>query len=331
MVSKRKFLTVAMLVGATLGTAPQVWAQPKLKIAIALPGSITDNGWSQAAFDALTAAKEQYGIEFAYTEKIKEPDHVETLSDYARRGYKLVIAHGGEFQDAVNRVAPRFPNTTFVVNNGLKAGKNVATADFYFSQPAYLMGYVAGKMSKTGKAGVISAQKFKFTTDSVAGFEAGFKKARPDGKVYVSWTGDWDDVAKGKEAALNQISQGVDVLWPTMDRATLGALQAAKEKGVYALGLYYDAIKNWPDTILQSNILDVRGMMLNYIKLALQKGTEGRNFEKGLEGRNYKYDLNTPEAVRIGTFHPAIPAAVVREVEELLAQMKSGRLTPQPL
>jgi basic membrane protein A len=325
MVSKRKLLAAVMLTGAALAVAPLVLAQPKpsrLRIAIALPGSITDNGWSQAAYDALTAAKEQYGIEFAYTEKIKEPDHVETLSDYARRGYKLVIAHGGEFQDAVNRVAPRFPGTTFVVNNGLKAGKNVATADFYFSQPAFLMGYLAGKMSKTGKVGVISAQKFKFTTDSVAGFEAGFKKARPDGKVYVSWTGDWDDVAKGKEAALNQISQGVDVLWPTMDRATLGALQAAKEKGVYALGLYYDAIKNWPDTILQSSILDVRGMMLNYIKLALQKG---------LEGRNYKYDLNTPEAVRIGTFHPAIPQAVVHEVEELVAQMRSGRLTPQPL
>jgi basic membrane protein A and related proteins len=321
MVTKRKFLAMTMVASVALASTSPVLAQAKLKIAIALPGSITDGGWSQAAYDALVAAKAQYGIEFAFTEKIKEPDHVETLSDYARRGYNLVIAHGGEFQDAVNRTAPRFPKTTFVVNNGLKTDKNVATADFYFSQPAYLMGYLAGKMTKTGKAGVIGAQKFKFTTDSVAGFEAGFKQARPGGKVFVSWTGDWDDVAKGKEAALNQISQGVDVLWPTMDRATLGALQAAKEKGVYGIGLYYDAIKNWPDTILQSDILDVRGMMLGYIKLAM---------EKGLEGRNYKYDLNTPEAVRIGSFHPSVPADIVREVEALMAQMKSGQLKPQP-
>lgn len=323
MVSKRKFLSAAMLAGAAL-VAPQVLAQAprKLKVAIALPGSITDNGWSQAAFDALTAAKVKHGIEFAYTEKIKEPDHVETLSDYARRGYNLVIAHGGEFQDAVNRVAPRFPNTMFLVNNGLKTAKNVATADFYFSQPAYLMGYIAGKMSKSGKAGFIGAQKFKFTTDSAAAFEAGFKQARPGGKVYVSWTGDWDDVAKGKEAALNQISQGVDMLWPTMDRATMGALQAAKEKSVHAFGLYYDAISSWPDIILQSNILDVRGMMLGYIQLALGKG---------LEGRNYKYDLNTPEAVRIGSFHPSVPPAVVSEVQELVAKMKSGQFKPQPL
>ncbi|MBA2676403.1 BMP family protein [Ramlibacter sp.] len=322
--SKRRFLASAALPGLAAAALPRAFAQAAApyKIAIALPGSITDNGWSQAAFDALTAAKAKYGIEFAYTEKIKEPDHVETLSDYARRGYKLVIAHGGEFQDAVNRVAARFPNTTFVVNNGLATGKNVATADFYFSQPAFLMGYVAGKMSKTGKAGFIGAQKFKFTTDSLAGFEAGFKRARPDGKVFASWTGDWEDVAKGKEAALNQISQGVDVLWPTMDRATVGALQAAKEKRVYAVGLYYDAIKSWPDIILQSDILDVRGMMLNYIKVAL---------DKGLEGRNYKYDLNTPEAVRIGSFHPAVPPAVAQEVEALVADMKAGKLKPQPL
>ena len=324
--SKRKFLKTGLLGGVTLmpGIAGTVFAQPAtpFKIAIVLPGSINDNGWSQAAFDALSTAKERYGIEFAYTEKIKEPDHVEVLSDYSRRGYKLVIGHGGEFQDAINRVAARFPGTTFVVNNGLKASKNVATADFYFSQPAYLMGYVAGKMSKSGKVGFLGAQKFKFTTDSLAGFEAGFKQARPDGKVFASWTGDWEDVAKGKEAALNQISSGVDVLWPTMDRATIGALQAAKEHKIYAVGLYYDAIKNWPDIILQSNIIDVRGMMQGYIKLAM---------DKGLEGRNYKYDLGTPEALRIGSFHPAIPAPVVREVEALLADMKSGKLKPQPV
>jgi basic membrane protein A and related proteins len=319
---QRRILAAGLFAGASLAAVPAARGQEKRKIAIALPGSITDNGWSQAAYDALVAARTQHGIEFAYTEKIKEPDHVETLSDYARRGYGLVIAHGGEFQDAVMRVAPRFPGTTFVVNNGMKTAKNVATADFYFAQPAYLMGYIAGKMTKTGKAGFIGAQKFKFTTDSVAGYEAGFKQARPDGRVFVNWTGDWEDVAKGKEAALNQISQGVDVLWPTMDRATLGALQAAREKQVWAFGLYYDAIRNWPDTVLQSDILDVRGMMLGYIRLAL---------EQGLQGRNYKYDLRTPEAVRIGSFHPSIPQGVVREVEALLADMKSGKLKPEPL
>lgn len=324
MIRKRHFLGNALAGAAALALSCASFAQqPVLKVALALPGSINDNGWSQAAYEALATAKSRYGIEFAYTEKIKEPDHVEVLSDYARRGYKVVIGHGGEFQDAVNRVAPRFPDTTFVVNNGLKTGKNIATADFYFSQPAYILGFIAGKMTRTGKVGFIGAQKFKFTTDSLAGFEAGFRQARPEGKVFASWTGDWEDVAKGKEAALGQIGQGVDVLWPTMDRATVGALQAAREKKVYAFGLYYDAIKNWPDIILQSDIIDVRGMMLSYVKLALEKG--------GLEGRNYKYDLSMPDALRIGSFHPAVPPEVVREVEALLADLKAGQIKPQPL
>lgn len=318
---RRQLLLAATGMALAMG-ASLAHAQDKLKIAIALPGSITDNGWSQAAHDALSAAKAKWGIEFAYTEKIKEPDQVETLSDYARRGYNVIIAHGGEFQDAVDRVAPRFPKTRFVVNNGLKAGKNVTTADFYFSQPAYVLGYIAGKMTKTGKAGVIQAQKFKFTTDSLAGFEAGFKAARPDGTVVASWTGDWDDVAKGKEAALSQLNQGVDVVWPTMDRATVGALQAVKEKKAYAFGIYYDAIQSWPDIVLQSNVLDVKGMMLNYLDIARTKG---------LEGRNYKYDLSTAEAVRLGSFHPAIPKATVDEVNALLDKLKAGALKPQPL
>lgn len=315
MITRRNF-AVGILLAALVTPA---LAAEDVRVAIALPGSITDRGWSQAAYEALTTAKAKYGVEFAYSEKVKEPDQVETLSDYARRGYTVVIGHGGEFQDAVDRVASRFPKTRFVVNNGLRAGKNVTTADFHFAQPAYVMGYLAGKMTQSGKVGVIAAQKFKFTTDTVAGFEKGLKAARPDGRMLVTWTGDWDDVAKGKEAALNQIGQGADVVWPTMDRATLGALQAAKEKGVYAFGLYYDAINDWPDTVLQSNILDVRGMMLSYIKTFQ---------ERGLEGKNYSYDLNTPDVVRIGTFHPKVPKDVVHEVENLVTKLKSGALKP---
>jgi basic membrane protein A and related proteins len=322
MTSKRQFLTTAIGLGATLALAHRALAQQKLKLAIVLPGSVTDGGWSQSAYESLVEARELHGIEFAYSEKIKKPDHVETLSDYARRGYKVVVAHGGEFQDVVNRVAARFPDTMFLVNNGLKTGKNIAIADFYFSQPAYLMGYIAGKMSKTGKAGFIGAQKFKFTTDSAAGFEAGFKDAKQDGKVFVTWTGDWDDVAKGKEAALSQLNRGVDMIFPILDRATIGALQAVKAKGAFAFGLYYDAIKAWPEIILQSDILDVRGMMRGCIKLAM---------EGNLQGRRYRFDLNTPEALRMGSFHPSIPANVVREVKDLMEKMKSGEFKPKPV
>lgn len=319
--SRRHLLQLTAAATAAFGIGRSAAATP-MKVAIVMPGSITDAGWSQAGYDAMQMAKSQLRIETAYSEKVHQPEHVEALSDYARRGFTHVIAHGGEFQDAVDRVAARFPDTLFIVNNGLRTARNIAVADFYFSQPAYLMGALAGRMTRTGKTGVIAAQRFKFTTDTVAGFEAGFKSTRPDGRVLVTWTGDWDDVAKGKEAALNQLGQGADIVWPTMDGATVGSLQAVREKGAMAFGLYYDAIKSWPDIILQSAILDVRGMIMAYLTAA---------YRGKLEARWYKYDLRSPEAMRLGTYGPQVPPEVVGDIDALVARMKSGELKPQPV
>lgn len=295
-------------------------AQTVKKAAIVMPGSISDKGWNQAGYDGLTQAGKDLGFETAVSEKVHQPDQIEVLSDYARRGYNLVIGHGGEFQDAVERVAERFPDTLFMINNGLGTGDNVANADFYFSQLGYLMGFIAARMSKSGKIGFLGAQQFKFTNDSAESFNNGAVAANPQIEVLTTWTGDWDDVAKGKEAALNQISQGADVLWPTMDSATLGAMQAVQERGVYGIGIYRDAIDEWPE-VLQSAILDVRGNMRTYLEL-FADGT--------LTGQAYKADLNNERAMRLGTYHPDIPATVVEEVKGLIEQMKSGELKPQP-
>lgn len=318
--TRRVILTAAASCFAVSTAITPAVADGITKVAIVMPGSISDKGWNQAGHEGLKNAGVDLGFETAVSEKVEQPDQIEALSDYARRGYDLVIGHGGEFQDAVERVAKRFPDTMFMVNNGLGTGENVANADFYFSQVGYLMGFTAAKMSKSGTIAFLGAQQFKFTNDSATSYENGAKAANPEIKVIVTWTGDWDDVAKGKEAALNQISQGADVIWSTMDSATLGAMQAVQEKGIYGIGIYRDAINEWPE-ILQSAILDVRGNMRSYLELA----TKGE-----LTGQAYKGDLNNEQAMRIGTYHPDIPAQTVAEINSLIEQMKSGELKPQP-
>lgn len=321
-ITRRGLLGTAALAAPALLLARTGFAAAgTLKAAIVMPGAITDHGWSQSGYEAMGVVTEKLGIETAYSEKVTQPDHVEVLSDYARRGFTHVIGHGGEFQDAIDRVAARFTDTRFVVTNGLHAADNVSTADFYFSQPAYVLGVLAGRLSKSGKVGLIQAQKFKFTNDTLAGFEAGFKTARPDGAVFATWTGDWDDVAKGKEAALNQIAQGADIIWPTMDSATQGALQAVREKGAKAFGLYYDAITKWPDIMLQSSILDVKSLIVALLTTAR---------DEGLTGKNYRYDFNHPDVVRMGTFAPEIPAGTVAEVAALISRIRSGELVIEP-
>lgn len=320
MISRRGVLT-ALAISATFALTPAAVAQEVYKVAIVMPGTINDKGWSEAAYKALQRAKEELGIEFAYSEHVEQPDQVEALSDYARRGYNLVIGHGGEYQDAVIRVAKNNPDTMFVVNNGLGISDNVANADFHFSQLGYLMGYTAAKVSSSKKIGLLVAQEFKFTNDSAAGYRQGAEAAVPGTEVLYNVVGDWNDVAKGKEAALGQLSQGADVIWPTMDAANVGALQAIREKGAKSIGLYYDAIQDWPEIMVQSAILDVTENMLSYLRIAV-KGE--------LKGKLYKADLNNSAAMRIGTFGPSVPNEVQDEVLALVEKMKSGELKVEP-
>lgn len=316
-ISRRRFcsfVSASLLGGITLGGS--AWAAG-LKVAIVLPGVITDKSFNQAGYEGVERAAKELGIEFAYSEKVAQPDQPEALADYARRGYNMVIGHGGEFQDAVDKVAPNFPDTKFIIVNGTKAGGNVAIMSFDFAGLGYVMGYVSGKVSETGKGGYIGAQKLKFYVELGEGFAKGFKDAHPGGKVITAWTNDWDDVAKGKEAALNEISQGADVIFPSMDNAVVGSLQGIKEKGKKGIGIYYDAISDWPDTVIQSAIFDMRSALVAILTTAKQ----GQ-----LEGKAYIYGLETPTVAHIGTYHSSVPAKVQDEVAAVIEKIKAGQV-----
>ena len=316
----RRFLSAckAVALGALM-TVPfaGISAAEDFKVAIVLPGVITDRSFNQAGYEGVQRAAEELGIEFAYSEKTAQPDQPQALADYARRGYDLVIGHGGEFQESVSRVAQRFPDTKFLIVNGTEPGGNVATMSFDFAGLGYVMGYVAGRTSETGQAGYVGAQKLLFYVQLGEGFEKGFTAARPDGQVYTAWTNDWDDVAKGKEAALNLISQGADVIFPSMDKAVVGSLQAAKEEGVMGIGIYYDAIADWPDTVIQSAIFDMRSALGEVISKA-KTGS--------IEGTSYIFGLETPAAARIGSYSDRVPSDVEGEVSALIEKIIAGEV-----
>ena len=86
-ITRRGLLATAALAAPALLLARTGFAASgTLKAAIVMPGAITDHGWSQSGYEAMGVGTEKLGIETAYSEKVTQPDHVEVLSDYARRG-----------------------------------------------------------------------------------------------------------------------------------------------------------------------------------------------------------------------------------------------------
>lgn len=302
---------------AALCSGPLTAQAEKMKVAIVLPGVITDKSFNQAGYEGVKRAAEELGLEMAYSEKVPQPDQPEALSDYARRGYQVVIGYGGEFQESVDRVARRHPDTMFIVVNGTEPSKNVAVMGFAMKDMGYVIGYIAGKTSESGVGGYIGAQKIKAYVELEQGFLEGFKAARPDGQALSAWTNDWDDIAKGKEAALNLISQGADTIFPTMDNGVIGSLQALREKKKDGFGIYYDAIVDWPDTVIQSAILDMRGALGEILATAV---------EGNLEGKAYIYGFESPNAFRLGTYSDAVSQGVQGETAEIIKKIEAGEL-----
>ena len=157
----------------------------KFKVAMLLPGSISDAGWNALAYEGLVAIEKQLGAETSHAETRTPSDQEEQFRSYALDGYNIVFGHGYEFQDPAKAVAPDFPETIFITSSGGTITDNISPVNFRVEEPAYLLGMMAGMMTKTNKLGVMGGQNIPSVNSTFMAFEGGAKSVNPD--VEVSW------------------------------------------------------------------------------------------------------------------------------------------------
>jgi basic membrane protein A and related proteins len=297
------FITSLFLKGCSSNTSttPSAQTSSGFKVAIALPGAITDKAWNQSGYEGLQLTKQKLGAEIAHVEKVAQADQAEALSDFARRGYNVVFAHGGQFDAAIQQIASQFPNTFFVGVNGAVSGSNIASLRIDHLQASYLCGIIGASITKSNKMAYIAGEKFPATQDELRGFELGAKSVKPNIQIIPSFTGDWNDVAKAKEATLALISSGADVIYQWLDNASPAVLQAASEKGVFAFGNTRDQLDIAPKAVLTSAI--------KRMDLAVEYLAElGK--QKQLKGQIYSIGLERPDIFSLGKFSAAVSEAV---------------------
>ncbi len=271
------------------------------KIAIALPGIITDQAWNQSGYEGVNLAKQKLGAETAYVEKVAQADQTEVLTDFARKGYNIIFAHGGQFDAALQQVASQFPQTFFVGVNGNFKGENVAALRLDHLQASYLCGIIGASVTKSHKLAYIAGEKFPATEEEFRGFELGAKSVNPNIQISSTFTGDWNDIVKSKEATLALISSGVDVIYQWLDNASPAVLQTASEKGIYAFGNTKDQLDIAPKAVLTSAVKRLDLAIVYLAELAKQKQLKGQIYTLGLE---------RPDILFLGKFGAIVPEAV---------------------
>jgi basic membrane protein A len=289
-------------------------------VAIVLPGVITDGGWNQLGYEGVKRAADKLGTKVAYVEKVAQADQTESLAEFARQGYSLVVGHGGQFDAAIQQVSSEFPETFFLAVNGDVAGSNYAAVRTNYNEMLYLMGVVGASMTKSKKLAYLAGLKFKSTQQQAKAMQLGAQSVDPSVQVVASYVGDFNDIAKGKESALALISSGVDVIMHNLDNSAPAVLETAQEKGIYALGNNVDQMQLAPKAVLTSAIQDIGAAITYVAELAGNQKIEGKKYIIGLE---------KPDIVRLGAFNSIVPADIQNKTDAIAKTMVSGKISFQ--
>ena len=292
-------------------------ADDTMKVALCVTGAVNDMGFCQSAYDALVLLEEKYGCEIAYTENVQPADMAAVFTDYAANGYDIVFGHGFQFGDPALEVAPLYPDTYFICAESNAAAENVATYIVSCEQGGYVEGVLAARMSESGKVGYIGPVEGASLIKIMNGFEDGAKSVNPDIEVQTAWTGSFTDTALAKEAAQAMIDSGVDVVAHDANECGNGAIFAAQEAGVWAMGDSYDQHELAPETVLTSSMYHF-SVVYETAYLDVVNG----NFKGEL-----KYLGMAEGAVEMAPYYDLeseIPEEVRTEIDELIASIVSG-------
>ena len=297
------------------------------KIAVLLPGSITDESWNQTAYEGLEQIKTMGDYDTAYTENVDANSMEATFRSYCEEGYDFVIGHGAQYGDACCRVAEDYPNVNFFITGNAPEDiaeedlpENIMFADYRECEGAYVCGVVAALMTESGKVGYIGGGNNTTQQSDKNAFIEGVASISADIEVKTVITGTFDDSALGKETAIAMIEDGVDVILQTCDHTGLGALEACSEKGVYCLGYTTDQSSLVKEGLcLTSMLIDIPYMISSQIDLIKAGGYGGQTFPGLHDG-----------VVSMSDFSDQVPAEVQEQVNEIVEKIKTGEIVVTP-
>lgn len=251
-------------------------------------------------------------------------DFEDAFRDFGTRSFNLIFAHGFEYTDTALRMAKLFPQTTFVITSGSGTAANVASLTFKIEEAAYVLGVLAGGVTKSGVIGAVGGIQLPAIRFTFDGYKRGFVSAHPGGKVLVSYIGNFEDVGAAKEAALAQISQGADLLYHEADAAGLGVFEAAAQSQIFAFGTNRDQNSIMPGTILASAVSDIPD---SFLKIATE--VQGGKFHPAM--LEYGMQDGLVRVVYNNALTPRIPAAAIDRAKAAEKDIIAGKITFPPV
>ena len=248
--SRRAFLsaTFAAAAVAALPFQPALAKDKPLKVA-AIYTVPVEQQWVSRIHKALTAAQDRGDVTYVFSENTANTDYERVMREYAEQGMDLIVGEAFAVERAARKVAAEYPDTAFLMGSSFGPAKpNFSVFDNWIHEPSYLTGMIAGATTKSNIIGMVGGYAIPEVNRLMNAFMEGARSTNPDVKFLVTFINSWYDPPKAKEAAFAMIDKGADILYAER----FGVSDAAKEKGILAIGNVIDTAGDYPGTILAS-------------------------------------------------------------------------------
>lgn len=282
-------------------------------------GGVNDGSFNTSAWQGLQRAEKELGIQVSYLESHTDADYKPNIENYIDEEYDMIICIGYALADALKEESAANPNVKFAIvdDSSLADAANVTSLMFEQAQASYLVGYVAGKTTKSNTVGLVLGMSTDLMNQFGYGYLAGVLDANPEAKVLQNNANSFSDTAVGKTAANNMVAQGADVIFHAAGGTGLGVIDGAKEAGIWAIGVDSDQSPIAPETILTSAMKRVDNAVYDVAK-ATAEGT--------LTAGVKTYSLED-EGVDLAPTTDNIDPAVLTEVQEVKGKIVSGEIS----
>lgn len=272
--------------------------------------------WVSRIHKALKEAEARGEIKYKWSENVANTDYERVMREYAEAGNQLVVGEVFGVERAARAVAKDYPKTSFLLGSSFgPQAPNLSVFDNYIQECSYLTGLVAGSLTKSNLIGMVGGYPIPEVNRLMHAFMAGAREANPNVRFSVSFIGSWYDPPKAKEAAFALIDQGADILYAER----FGVSDAAKERGVKAIGNVIDTQDQYPGTVVASALWHMEPSIDKAVKAVASGSFQAENYGPlsnlavgGCSVAPMKEDL--------------VPAAVIEKVKATEAAIKAGSL-----
>ena len=311
----------AIVAGAGLmaGMLPAAHAADPLKVAFVYLGPIGDGGWTYQHDQGRLAIEKEFGskIKTTYVENVPETADAErVIRQLAADGNKLIFTTSFGYMDPTMKVAKMFPKVHFVHATGYKTAANVGTYQTRFYEGAYLLGIIAGKMTKSNVLGFVGSFPVPEVVRNIDAYTLGAKSVNPKITTKVVWVNTWYDPGKERQAAETLVAQGADMLAQNTDSPAV--VQVAQEKGVHAFGWDSDMAKYGAKAHLTANTENWGVYYSEQVKRELAGTWKPEQTLWGIQEK----------LVVLSALNPAVPADVAKLFADKKKAIVDGKLLP---